>query len=750
MSESQAQAKTIAEIDAAKEQHKMPTKEDRMYHRDQSGSVGVQPIREYGRIYAGKTVTLIKRNSTQKRDSDENNLDTNTAAIINSCDPLAEYSPYCAPSEQTPLLGAAAVVDVDGNENINRASNNAVQAGNPFVARREAEYRFGASLAWKLGSFFGFAATLTAMFGYLFSLSQLPNSAFAAASVPLAVAIGTMLLHALLLLAISLRLGAYRAPNYPHSNPTRLYSNPSSKIRIHSPTVLTFFGILGFSGGILIGVFVDDYSLAGFWPFIPTGAANQFMASPFIPDEFSSTGFVAGSAATFPRSQRRFSEPALHNFNDAQLFQLSNFNNNSNLQNSNSLNANYGNILSHRQSGVSVHQFGNQMLLNQDFESSSQQIAQMLRFNEQRQIQLNMLLSQFNTSTNHLSPQIQQFPSNLLHAEKHKSGNFDSNTKPPLPNTPQNIPHTRLHTAASALAPQTTPKLRRASVSSIQQHQIQPGQQKVSLIPVADSSRAIPIDAVIVNNGGSSIQRSSIEAATNKFKSALNNVIKRRGSLSSFDETLTFPNCRPASDSFSSPFASSGTGVAAGCGLPESRSLSDIVMATREYLDRENCISKSPLLDDLGNLTETSCGDWFADTAATDGFSNENEFLDLMMGMNNINNEMIFGQNSNAAFENSNFNLYHTSAADAAVRIELQARSVSETGYSSSISSYSGDASVFLQNGGFRPHSSQSSFSNTSSSNNFNNFNIGFTSAGIDSPAVDLTSTQFGLLNFDG
>ncbi|KAJ3101643.1 hypothetical protein HK100_004506 [Physocladia obscura] len=245
-----------------------------MDRRDQSGSVGVARSREYGRIYAGRTVTLIKRNITEKRYSDGSESDTNSAVDISSRDPPAEYSAHGAYSEQTPLLGVAAAVDID--RTANRAANTtAVHAGNAFVARREAEYRFGGgrtSLAWKLGSFFGFAATLTAMLGYLLSLSQLPVSAFAAASVPMAIAIGVMFLHALLLLAISLRLGAYRAPNYPHSNPTRLYSNPSSKIRIHSPTVLAFFGILGFSGGILIGVFVDDYSLLGFWPFIPSGA----------------------------------------------------------------------------------------------------------------------------------------------------------------------------------------------------------------------------------------------------------------------------------------------------------------------------------------------------------------------------------------------------------------------------------------------------------------------------------------------
>ncbi|KAJ3220528.1 hypothetical protein HDU81_011375 [Chytriomyces hyalinus] len=145
-------------------------------------------------------------------------------------------------------------------------------------AVKEASYRFGASVAWKLGSFFGFAGAVTSIVGY----ANLENSNLAQDTIPFCVAIGTIFLHALLLLAISVRLGAYRAPHYHHSHPTALHSNPVSKIRIHAPAAFIAFGICGFSGGLLAGLFLNDYSLDGFWPFIPAGALSLTVAWALI------------------------------------------------------------------------------------------------------------------------------------------------------------------------------------------------------------------------------------------------------------------------------------------------------------------------------------------------------------------------------------------------------------------------------------------------------------------------------------
>ncbi|ORY36623.1 hypothetical protein BCR33DRAFT_721852 [Rhizoclosmatium globosum] len=111
------------------------------------------------------------------------------------------------------------------------------------------------------------------MIGYM----NLSNTNLTSITIPFSVAIGTILIHALLLLAISLRLGAYRAANYHHTHATRCYSNPVSKIRIHSPAVFVVVGTVGFSGGLLVGLFMDDYSLGGFWPFIPAGAVSLSM-----------------------------------------------------------------------------------------------------------------------------------------------------------------------------------------------------------------------------------------------------------------------------------------------------------------------------------------------------------------------------------------------------------------------------------------------------------------------------------------
>ncbi|KAI9360374.1 hypothetical protein DFJ73DRAFT_815449 [Zopfochytrium polystomum] len=182
----------------------------------------------------------------------------------------------------------------------------------------EASYRFGASLSWKLGCFFGFLSVPLAAFGYLvracacvnerstacllikflFSqnpktpqhkhtqhkthtrahhvLQQLPDPrkpaeiqvyfAFFAAII-------TLLAHSLLLLAISLRLGAYRSLNRHHTHPNLLFSNPVSKMRINAPAFFVTLGILGFSGGVAAAVLTGDSLLGGFWPFIPAGAA---------------------------------------------------------------------------------------------------------------------------------------------------------------------------------------------------------------------------------------------------------------------------------------------------------------------------------------------------------------------------------------------------------------------------------------------------------------------------------------------
>ncbi|KAJ3229963.1 hypothetical protein HDU78_008712 [Chytriomyces hyalinus] len=145
-------------------------------------------------------------------------------------------------------------------------------------ADKEASYRFGASVAWKLGSFFGFTGAVTSIVGY----ANLENSNLAQDTIPFCVAIGTIFLHALLLLAISVRLGAYRAPHYHHTHATALHSNPVSKVRIHAPAAFIAFGLFGFSGGLLAGLFLNDYSLDGFWPFIPAGALSLTVAWALI------------------------------------------------------------------------------------------------------------------------------------------------------------------------------------------------------------------------------------------------------------------------------------------------------------------------------------------------------------------------------------------------------------------------------------------------------------------------------------
>ncbi|KAJ3278862.1 hypothetical protein HDU76_009713, partial [Blyttiomyces sp. JEL0837] len=91
-----------------------------------------------------------------------------------------------------------------------------------------------------------------------------------------ATSIFTLLIHALLLLGISLRLGAYRASHYQHTHATVIYSNPASKIRIHTPALLITFGIVGFCGGIVTAILTGDGTLGGFWPAIPGGVICLF------------------------------------------------------------------------------------------------------------------------------------------------------------------------------------------------------------------------------------------------------------------------------------------------------------------------------------------------------------------------------------------------------------------------------------------------------------------------------------------
>ncbi|KAJ3347381.1 hypothetical protein HDU83_002140 [Entophlyctis luteolus] len=135
----------------------------------------------------------------------------------------AEHQPLLSDSEgyRAPLSAGAMRVSDDI-----RYTQWSVPPPQHSQTDREADYRFGASISWKLGSVMGVSASVASLVGYLF----IPDTNIANTMMPFIVAIGVMLIHALLLLAISLRLGAYRAPHaeYHHSRPTWLYSNPDS------------------------------------------------------------------------------------------------------------------------------------------------------------------------------------------------------------------------------------------------------------------------------------------------------------------------------------------------------------------------------------------------------------------------------------------------------------------------------------------------------------------------------------------
>ncbi|KAJ3027809.1 UNVERIFIED_CONTAM: hypothetical protein HDU68_003092 [Siphonaria sp. JEL0065] len=72
---------------------------------------------------------------------------------------------------------------------------------------------------------------------------------------------------------------------------------------------------------------------------------------------------------------------------------------------------------------------------------------------------------------------------------------------------------------------------RRASTSSSVASTV-PSLPKLSIVPGSEVARAIPIGAVIARSTGSTDRTASAEASTARFKSAVGNVIKRRGSLS--------------------------------------------------------------------------------------------------------------------------------------------------------------------------------------------------------------------------
>ncbi|KAI8849572.1 hypothetical protein BC829DRAFT_391544 [Chytridium lagenaria] len=144
------------------------------------------------------------------------------------------------------------------------------------ITQREAAYRFGASLSWKLGSFFGFSCLAVASYGYL-TLDDPQHPLTPTAGLAFVSAIVSNLIHSMLLLAISLRLGAYRAPHYQHSHPSIFFSNPVSKIKIHFSTAMVTFGNIFFSGGICLAVITGDGTLAGFWPIIPGGVFSLML-----------------------------------------------------------------------------------------------------------------------------------------------------------------------------------------------------------------------------------------------------------------------------------------------------------------------------------------------------------------------------------------------------------------------------------------------------------------------------------------
>ncbi|KAI9352233.1 hypothetical protein BDR26DRAFT_850591 [Obelidium mucronatum] len=68
---------------------------------------------------------------------------------------------------------------------------------------------------------------------------------------------------------------------------------------------------------------------------------------------------------------------------------------------------------------------------------------------------------------------------------------------------------------------------------------------KISIVPGSEVPRAIPADAVIARSTGNPDRTASTEASSARYKSAVGNVLKRRGSLSSmnphYDQT-TLPN----------------------------------------------------------------------------------------------------------------------------------------------------------------------------------------------------------------
>ncbi|KAJ3211589.1 hypothetical protein HDU82_005516 [Entophlyctis luteolus] len=178
---------------------------------------------------------------------------------------------------------------------------------------------------------------------------------------------------------------------------------------------------------------------------------------------------------------------------------------------------------------------------------------------------------------------------------------YDMSAKPPLPSTPQEA-NAQISTIALKPAPPPKAKQRRAgsassAITTSSMAALPPvppsdgTQRKLSLVPAADNNRAIPAGAHVTRRTRGD-RMTPVEQSAAKFKAAVSNIARRKGSLTQLDDGM-LDSATGMLPTFSTSAPNGSDGGAFGV-LAKTGSLSEVVQVARASLYRGQSVAGTP------------------------------------------------------------------------------------------------------------------------------------------------------------